>query len=282
MVNLRKLLKTTATNGLTLCLGLSLLSPRAISAQTDWLLNESVTISEPAPVLASVSSPEAAVIHSGWVHRRGDIISPEENAQFRIPLGTKTLPAVEPRASHEEIMRLQEWLNEPYQNPLPLVENRRRGPLARTLLFWKPQPPSPSLTRRPPPANVIVDNDPRQADRDWDSLIASLPPEPKSPTIEIFLSRQVGRFNGYIFPALGGNRFQTPKGNFRVNFKSKDHYSQKYDAPMPYSLFFTAQCAIHQGSLYMYSHGCIHVNETSARLMFNNSTAGTTRVIVYP
>jgi lipoprotein-anchoring transpeptidase ErfK/SrfK len=130
------------------------------------------------------------------------------------------------------------------------------------------------------PPNVIVGDDPRQRDRDWATIINSLPPEPSTPTIEIFLSRQAGRYNGMIFPALGGKRYATPKGNFRVNFKSKDHYSRKYDSPMPYSLFFTAQCAIHEGSLYLYSHGCIHVNQPTAQMLFDAAVAGRTPVVV--
>jgi lipoprotein-anchoring transpeptidase ErfK/SrfK len=85
-----------------------------------------------------------------------------------------------------------------------------------------------------------------------------------------------------IFPALGGNRYPTPKGLYTVNFKSENHYSRKYDAPMPYSLFFTDQCAIHEGSLYLYSHGCIHVNRPTAQLLFKEAVAGKTRVRVYP
>jgi hypothetical protein len=51
---------------------------------------------------------------------------------------------------------------------------------------------------------------------------------------------------------------------------------------MPYSLFFTDQCAIHEGSLYLYSHGCIHVNRPTAQLLFKEAVAGKTRVRVYP
>jgi hypothetical protein len=217
----------------------------------------------------------------GLFGRRRTAPTAEAPVTYRIPKGTRTLPALEPGATDEMIEQLQRDLNEPYLNPVPQYEPSRRGPIKSILLFWKPEP---LVEIRPPgpPPNVILDDDPRQADRDWNSIIASLPPEPSTPTIEIFLSSQVGRYKGMIFPALGGNRYPTPKGLYTVNFKSENHYSRKYDAPMPYSLFFTDQCAIHEGSLYLYSHGCIHVNRPTAQLLFKEAVAGKTRVRVYP
>ena len=105
------------------------------------------------------------------------------------------------------------------------------------------------------------------------------PPKAGS-AIEIDLGEGVGTFGDYTFAVLGGKpSHPTPTGSFRVNTKSKDHYSRKYEADMPYSLFFTAQCAIHQGSMRTESHGCIHVDEPTAQYLYENSNIGT-RVIV--
>lgn len=101
--------------------------------------------------------------------------------------------------------------------------------------------------------------------------------------IEIFLSDRMGRFGPYVFPALGGRPTQqTPKGTFTVKFKSKDHYSYKYKAPMPLSLFFTDQCAIHIGSLEHESRGCVHVDPPTAEMLWHYAKAGRTKVKVYP
>jgi lipoprotein-anchoring transpeptidase ErfK/SrfK len=103
-----------------------------------------------------------------------------------------------------------------------------------------------------------------------------------APPIEIWLGARYGRFGPYEFPALGGKKTHpTPKGTFRVHTKHKDFYSNKYKAPMPFSLFFTSQCAIHAGSLRVMSHGCIHVDRQTAEFLYYYAPKGT-KVIVHP
>jgi hypothetical protein len=102
------------------------------------------------------------------------------------------------------------------------------------------------------------------------------------PPIEIFLSQQMGRWGDYYFYALGGRQTHpTPKGSFTVRSKHRDFYSRKYKSPMPRSVFFTDQCAIHVGSLRVTSHGCIHVDWEAGQFIYDYAVPGKTKVIVY-
>ncbi len=102
------------------------------------------------------------------------------------------------------------------------------------------------------------------------------------PAIEIWLSERYGRYGDVEFDILGGRRSNpTPTGSFRVKAMKEDFYSRKYKAEMPYSIFFTDQCAIHAGSLRTLSHGCIHVDWTAARYLFYYVEPGD-RVIIHP
>jgi len=102
------------------------------------------------------------------------------------------------------------------------------------------------------------------------------------PPIEIWLSEGLGRWGPYMFRVLGGREdHRTPTGKFHVNAKHEEFYSNKYKADMPYSVFFTEQCAIHVGSLRVPSHGCIHVDWQTGMWLFDNAEIGKTQVIVY-
>jgi lipoprotein-anchoring transpeptidase ErfK/SrfK len=69
--------------------------------------------------------------------------------------------------------------------------------------------------------------------------------------------------------------YETPPGQFRVTWKNIDHWSSAYDAPMPYSVFFTKTgIAFHEGSLTELSHGCIHLSRDVARTYFNTLVPG--------
>jgi hypothetical protein len=64
--------------------------------------------------------------------------------------------------------------------------------------------------------------------------------------------------------------YETPPGTFQVTWKNIDHWSKAYDAPMPYSVFFTTSgIAFHEGSLTEQSHGCIHLSPQAARAYYN-------------
>lgn len=79
----------------------------------------------------------------------------------------------------------------------------------------------------------------------------------------------------YRWPvSTGVAGFETPTGSFRPFYLSKDHKSSLYeDAPMPWSVFFNADVAIHgtfeQRALgRRASHGCVRVHPVQAELFF--------------
>src|SRR5262245_44491041 len=64
--------------------------------------------------------------------------------------------------------------------------------------------------------------------------------------------------------------YETPPGTFHVTYKDIDHWSHAYNAPMPYSVFFTdTGIAFHEGSLSAQSHGCVHLSPEAARAYYN-------------
>lgn len=71
---------------------------------------------------------------------------------------------------------------------------------------------------------------------------------------------------------------ETPKGYFLPYFLNKDHYSRKYDAPMPNSVFFVGGVAMHQtlGSANLAklgkekaSHGCVRMTGKDSQIIFD-------------
>ena len=69
--------------------------------------------------------------------------------------------------------------------------------------------------------------------------------------------------------------YETPPGTFEVTYKDVDHWSRAYDAPMPYSVFFTTSgIAFHEGSLSEESHGCIHLSNAAAKKYFSSLQPG--------
>lgn len=63
--------------------------------------------------------------------------------------------------------------------------------------------------------------------------------------------------------------YETPPGSFQVTYKDIDHWSNAYNAPMPYSVFFTTSgIAFHEGSLTAQSHGCIHLSPEAAKTYY--------------
>jgi hypothetical protein len=75
--------------------------------------------------------------------------------------------------------------------------------------------------------------------------------------------------------------YETPPGTFSVTYKDIDHWSKAYDAPMPYSVFFTKSgIAFHEGSLSEQSHGCIHLSPEAARTYYNTLQPGDVVVVV--
>ena len=75
----------------------------------------------------------------------------------------------------------------------------------------------------------------------------------------------------------GRRGFETPLGDFPVLRKVKNEWSRPYNAPMPWSTYFTESgIAFHEGSLTDPSHGCIHLDPQAARYYFENLSIGET------
>lgn len=92
------------------------------------------------------------------------------------------------------------------------------------------------------------------------------------------------------FPIMFGDDYgplATPDGVYRVREKIIDYHSRKYDAPMPFSLFFTAaRNAIHsRGPQFKMpaweirrccrTHGCITVDHEIAGWLYEYVPVGT-------
>jgi lipoprotein-anchoring transpeptidase ErfK/SrfK len=97
------------------------------------------------------------------------------------------------------------------------------------------------------------------------------------------LGEKIGRFGDYEFTILGGRSgYPTPTGAFQVEWKSRSWWSKQWNAEMPYSIFFHGGAAIHEGSLAVTSHGCVHVSGKAARQLYMACKEKETRVFVYP
>lgn len=91
------------------------------------------------------------------------------------------------------------------------------------------------------------------------------------------LSRQLAWFvrggavvRGPVRVATGRSGFGTEVGTFSVYRKNRMWYSTIYDnAPMPYSVFFDGGEAFHEGSVYVRSHGCVHLGAGDAAWVFS-------------
>ena len=74
---------------------------------------------------------------------------------------------------------------------------------------------------------------------------------------------------GPVRVATGRAGYGTEVGTFRVYRKNRMWYSTIYDnAPMPYSVFFDGGEAFHEGSVYVRSHGCVHLGASTAAWVF--------------
>jgi lipoprotein-anchoring transpeptidase ErfK/SrfK len=80
----------------------------------------------------------------------------------------------------------------------------------------------------------------------------------------------------YVWPvSTGAKGYSTPSGTFTPFRLEKDHFSKEWDdAPMPHSIFFTAEGHAIHGSLYTKSlgrrasHGCVRLAPPNAAKLF--------------
>jgi hypothetical protein len=68
--------------------------------------------------------------------------------------------------------------------------------------------------------------------------------------------------------AAGGH--ETPRGEFTVEWKNKDHRSSEFnDAPMPWAVFFApGGIAFHEGNLGTPSAGCVRLGAADAQAFY--------------
>jgi len=74
----------------------------------------------------------------------------------------------------------------------------------------------------------------------------------------------------------GGPGEETPQGDFKVQWKDQNHISDNQaHTPMPYSVFFApGGVALHGGSLYRASAGCVHLAEPDAIAFYEGLKRG--------
>ncbi len=70
--------------------------------------------------------------------------------------------------------------------------------------------------------------------------------------------------------STGGEGRETPRGDFSVDWKNKDHRSTEFDgAPMPFAVFFAeGGIAFHEGNLHTDSAGCVRMAFEDAEAWF--------------
>jgi lipoprotein-anchoring transpeptidase ErfK/SrfK len=73
---------------------------------------------------------------------------------------------------------------------------------------------------------------------------------------------------GPVAVATGRGSMPTPAGDFRVFYKVVDGWSNAYNAPMPYSVYFYRGDAFHEDPVTVRSHGCIHLSPADAAYFY--------------
>lgn len=81
----------------------------------------------------------------------------------------------------------------------------------------------------------------------------------------------------YVWPvSTGVSGYDTPSGKYRPFRMEKEHFSKEWDdAPMPYSMFFTARGHAIHGSYHVKSlgrkasHGCVRLEPKNAAILFS-------------
>jgi lipoprotein-anchoring transpeptidase ErfK/SrfK len=87
---------------------------------------------------------------------------------------------------------------------------------------------------------------------------------------------------GPVSVATGRPGYETEIGTFWVYRKNLMWYSTIYNnAPMPYSVFFDGGEAFHEGSVYVPSHGCVHLSSYNAPWVYNFLHIGDEVQVVY-
>jgi lipoprotein-anchoring transpeptidase ErfK/SrfK len=97
----------------------------------------------------------------------------------------------------------------------------------------------------------------------------------KLSTNQAWLVYQGNASYGPVPVTHGRPGYETPVGTFPVLRKVRDDWSVPYNAPMPYSVYFTSSgIAFHEGSLTELSHGCVRLSHDAAVTFFDNLFVG--------
>src|SRR5262249_7397634 len=93
----------------------------------------------------------------------------------------------------------------------------------------------------------------------------------------------------YTWPvSTGVRRYPTPSG-FKPYRMKRDHVSKEWDAPMPYSIFFTPEGHAIHGTIYLKrlgqraSHGCVRLAPVNAEKLFQvvqRGGLGNTKIVI--
>ena len=81
---------------------------------------------------------------------------------------------------------------------------------------------------------------------------------------------------GPVPSSSGGPGHETPRGDFTVEWKHKDHRSKEFnDAPMPWAVFFAAGgIAFHEGNVTTPSAGCVRLEAGPAQKFYETLNPG--------
>lgn len=122
----------------------------------------------------------------------------------------------------------------------------------------------------------------------WEALRKTRGPRPHNEKkdgayIEIDISKQLMLLvhNRQVLQAIsissGRPGYDTPRGKFAIYRKVVDDWSQKYNAPMPWSSYFIGGVAIHQSADvpgYPESHGCVRTPAPFAKRVYSFAKLG--------
>lgn len=73
--------------------------------------------------------------------------------------------------------------------------------------------------------------------------------------------------------ATGRPGYETPSGCYKPIGLDANYFSQKYQAPMPNSVFFLPGIALHEGDVDVQSHGCVHLSAEDSLKVFDTVKA---------
>ncbi|WP_320780430.1 L,D-transpeptidase family protein [Streptomyces sp. CRN 30] len=96
-----------------------------------------------------------------------------------------------------------------------------------------------------------------------------------------------GRTVSTMSVRFGSKGTPTREGEFKVYWKSRDHFSTLYDSSMPYAMFFSGGQAVHFSSDFAArgyaggSHGCVNVGDEAAVAQLYAEVREGDKVVVY-